>query len=244
MQLIKLNATGSTNAYLKTLLGSKELDDFTVVVAEEQLNGRGQLGTSWESQKGKNLTFSVLKKFQSFSIADKFLLNCCVSLAIYRVLEQQRVPDLSIKWPNDILSGNSKICGILIENVVVGDKIQLCVIGIGLNVNQADFGQLHQASSLKLILGNVFNLDEMLQLILKALNTIFTDLERGKSNAIIKAYEKLLFRRNKPSTFEDKEKGLQFMGFIRGVSGGGKLNIELEDNLVREYDLKEIRLLY
>ncbi len=244
MQLIKLNATDSTNTYLKTLLGSKGVDDFTVVVAEEQLNGRGQMGTVWESQKSKNLTFSVLKKFQSFYIADKFLISCCVSLAIYRVLEQQRVPDLSIKWPNDILSGNSKICGILIENIIVGDKIQMSIIGIGLNVNQSDFGQLQQASSLKIILGKVFDLNEILDLILKALKIVFTELEQKESDRIIEAYEQLLFRKDKPSTFEDRNKGNQFMGFIRGVSVEGKLSIELEDNIVRDYDFKELRLLY
>lgn len=244
MQIIKLNATDSTNAYLKSLLVTETLEDFTVVVADEQLKGRGQMGTVWESQKDKNLTFSVLKKLNHFGIDDKFLLNMCVSLAVYRVLKEQRVPDLSVKWPNDILSGSSKICGILIENIVNGNTISLSVLGIGLNVNQTDFENLARASSLRLILGKVFNLEELLHLILTALNALFLDLEKGENDTIKRTYERLLFRKDKPSTFETTTSGKTLMGFIRGVSNDGKLILELEDHVLKEFDLKEIRLLY
>src|SRR5690606_34414076 len=162
MQIIKLNATESTNVYLKNLALEEELEDFTVVVARKQLKGRGQIGTKWESEVGMNLTFSILKNNVDLPVADQFLLNMGVSLAIFDALRQLYVPDLSVKWPNDILSGHFKICGILIENVLSGTMIQTSIIGIGLNVNQLNFGDLSQASSLKLILGRTFDLDELL----------------------------------------------------------------------------------
>ncbi|MBT8321842.1 MAG: biotin--[acetyl-CoA-carboxylase] ligase, partial [Eudoraea sp.] len=120
MHLIKLGATDSTNAYLKELLASKDAPDGTVVQAECQQKGRGQMGREWHSEPGKNLTFSLLKKFSNFPVTKQFLLNIISSLAVVEVLNTYDVPELKVKWPNDIMSGNQKICGILVENVVKG----------------------------------------------------------------------------------------------------------------------------
>jgi len=222
---------------------SEGLADFTVVVAKEQLKGKGQMGAKWQSKPGKNLTFSVLKNNLDLPISNSFLLNIGVSMAIYQSLRALYVPDLSIKWPNDILSGNSKICGILIENLLSGDKINTAVMGIGLNVNQQEFDTLHNVTSLKLLLGSTFNLEEVLIQIIKNLETVFSEWEETESGLLRKAYEGVLFRKDKPSTFENSV-GELFMGFIRGVSKDGKLIIELEDNIIKEFDLKEVKLLY
>ena len=129
MQIIKLDATDSTNTYLKKLMHSKKLEDFTIVAANQQLNGRGQMGTKWESEPGKNLTFSVLKNFKNYQIQEQFLLNIITSLAVYNTLKNLFIPDLRVKWPNDIMSGNFKICGILIENNLKNNGIQSSIIG-------------------------------------------------------------------------------------------------------------------
>ena len=243
MHIIKLNATESTNAYLKNLAFREKLDDFTVVVAKHQYNGRGQIGSKWESEAGKNLTFSILKNKIGLPVIDQFLLNMGVSLAIYEALRQIYVPDLNIKWPNDILSGRFKICGILIENILSGTMIQSSIIGIGLNVNQSNFGELPRASSLKLILGRNFDLDELLHSILEHMKSYMALVSLRDGNALTSAYGEALFRRNKPSTFKDTEDRL-FMGFIKGVSAEGKLMVLLEDDVLKEFDLKELQLMY
>lgn len=243
MLLVKLDATDSTNQYLKELLLSKELDDFTVVSTKKQLKGKGQMGAVWESEPGKNLTISILKKFDDFSVANQFLLNICASLAILDTLESFKVPRLSVKWPNDILSGNSKICGILIENILSGYQIHASIIGIGLNINQMAFNTSSNASSLKLLLGRDFDHDTVLQLILKNLQIRFSKLIENYSNDSWKVYESHLFRKDKPSTFKSPD-GKCFMGFIRNVSRDGKLVVELEDSVIKDFDLKEIQLLY
>ena len=243
MHILKLNATDSTNQYLKELMLSKVTDDFTVVWAREQLKGKGQMGAKWMSEPGKNLTFSVLKKFDNLNINNQFLLNISISLAILDVLKRLSVPDLSVKWPNDILSGASKICGILIENILLGDQIQASIVGIGLNVNQLMFNNLTNVSSLKLLLGQTLNLEELLEGILKGLKSKFLLLDEQKNDLLWNEYEKNLFRKDKPSTFMDKS-GALFMGFIRKVSPQGKLVVELEDAVFKEFNLKEIRLMY
>lgn len=243
MHILKLDATDSTNQYLKELMLSKPLDDFTVVSTRKQLKGRGQMGAKWETEPGKNLTVSVLKKFDDFIIEHQFLLNMCVSLAILDTLRALSVPDLHVKWPNDILSGNTKICGILIENMLLGQQIQASIIGIGLNINQLDFNNISNVSSLKLLLGRTFNLDEVLYQLLTRLKDAFFLLKAEQQSVIQNRYERELFRRDKPSTFKD-QKGAIFMGFIRNVSPQGKLVVELEDAIMKEFDIKEIKLMY
>ncbi len=242
-QIIKLNAIDSTNVYLKELLQSERLGDHTIVLAKKQLKGRGQMGTSWQSEDGKNLTFSILKKFDGLPIEHQFNLNIAVSLAVHGLLTELHIPQITVKWPNDIMSGSAKICGILIENVLKGQSIQNSIIGIGLNVNQTSFGNLEKVSSLKLLAGRFFDLDELLHRLLGKLKLHLAEIEQKTVAQMLPAYEKLLFRKDKPSTFKDGS-GQIVMGFIRGVSPSGKLKVELEDQIYKEYDLKEVSLLY
>jgi BirA family biotin operon repressor/biotin-[acetyl-CoA-carboxylase] ligase len=243
MPIIKLGATDSTNAYLKRLIASNVSEDFTAVVAKNQLQGRGQMGTQWISEEGKNLTFSVLKENNDLSSDNPFLLNIIVSLAIFNCLNNLQVPDLKVKWPNDILSGTSKICGILIENIISGNKIKASIIGIGLNTNQTIFHNVPKASSLKLLLDKTLDLDELLRALLKSLESTFQDVQKKGSEKLWEAYGKILFRKDKPSTFQDSNRK-KFMGFIRGVSAEGKLIIALEDDVKKEFGFKEVTLLY
>ncbi|RDY58135.1 biotin--[acetyl-CoA-carboxylase] ligase [Flagellimonas nanhaiensis] len=242
-QIIKLDATDSTNLYLKDLLRSKALMDGTVVVAKNQTKGRGQVGSVWQSETGKNLTFSVLKNFDALHVQHQFVLNICTSLVIHDVLWQLGIPNLKVKWPNDIMSGSTKICGILIENILKGQFLQQSIIGIGLNVNQTGFQNLENASSLKEITGKSFDLDELLHKILERMEYQFAGIEGKTVSQLLPSYEKVLFRKDKPSTFKDGN-GNIFMGFIRKISSSGKLVLELEDNIFKEYELKEVSLLY
>lgn len=244
MQLIKLDATASTNVYLKELMQEASLADFTIVIANEQLNGKGQMGSSWQSEKGKNLTFSVLKHHANLNVRDQFYLNMVVSLAIFKTLNSFKIPDIHIKWPNDILSGKNKICGILIENIFFGQKITSSVIGIGLNVNQTQFAGLPNVSSLQLLKGKNFDLDEVLNLVVKNLEKLFIDFEKGLQESLKEAYLNVLFRKDKVSTFTNLKNNELFTGIIRNVSEEGKLIVQVEDEILKSFDLKEVKLMY
>jgi BirA family biotin operon repressor/biotin-[acetyl-CoA-carboxylase] ligase len=231
MRIIKLNATDSTNRFLRNLSLDSPVQDFTTIVTSQQTNGRGQMGTHWQSQPFKNLTFSVYKKLNLFPFESQFYISMSVALAIIKSLEQLNIPKLSVKWPNDILSANQKICGVLIENVIKQSVIESSIIGVGLNVNQLDFNGLPQAGSLKSVTGINYNLVEIqLDLLAKDINSIKLD------------YESYLFRKEKPSTFKTAE-GL-FSGIIKGVSNQGLLEVLVEDQILKTYDLKTIKLLY
>lgn len=242
MQLIKLNATDSTNNYLKQLILERTLDDFSVVVANHQTNGRGQRGSSWLSEKDKNLTFSVLKRNISIVANQQFLLNILVSLSIVKTLEEFNIPKLAIKWPNDILSDHHKISGILIENLIKNKQIEYAIIGIGLNVNQVKFEGLSKVSSLKNIMPLPVDKDELLTKIIDKLKMYFKLYSENGSEFLNSEYESYLFRKDKPSTFSSHDNNL-FTGIIRGVSTSGKLCIQMED-FNKEFDLKELKLMY
>jgi len=220
-----------------------QVDDFTVVSTENQTKGKGQLGSEWSSNVGENLTFSVFLDISFLGLQNQFYLNCAVSIAVFNVIKKLLVPKLSVKWPNDILSHHKKICGILIENSVKPNGESHSVIGVGLNVNQTIFNSEFNASSLKNILGKRFDLDELLILIIVELQNQIQKLKEDKFDELHQAYEKDLFRKNKPSTFMNVE-GELFSGFIKNVTSSGKLQILLEDEILQEFRLKEVKLLY
>ena len=242
MKLIKLNAIDSTNAFLKGLASKQELENFTVVSAESQTKGRGQMGAVWTSEESKNLIMSVLVKYFLLDASQIFNLNIAVSVAVIEVLESINIPDLSIKWPNDIMSYNKKIGGILIENSIKSDGSIESIIGLGLNVNQTNFIDLPKATSLSLVCEVEFDRELLLQLIV---DTFKQKIVYWKENEIQfwKEYTYLLFKKGIPMPFADENES-HFMGIIQGVSDIGKLQVLLEDDSVAEFDIKEIQMLY
>lgn len=241
MDIIKLNAIESTNSHIKKIATEKLLENYTVVWAEDQTNGRGQLGTSWVSESGKNLTFSVLIKFSNVCLSNQFYLSMAVSLGIRAVLSNYISVPIHIKWPNDILADKSKIAGILIENIIAGSTIKQSVIGIGLNVNQDVFpAGIGNPTSIKIISGNNVDRNLLLLELIKSIK-LYVDLVENKEFLKIRtAYLSCLFKLNKPSMFSDLSNGV-FMGKIIDVTEEGKLIVELENETTREYDLKEIK---
>ncbi|MCF2876197.1 MULTISPECIES: biotin--[acetyl-CoA-carboxylase] ligase [unclassified Tenacibaculum] len=240
MKIIKLDAIDSTNSFLKEMAENSIVEDFTVVVAKSQTSGRGQMNAKWEVMSGKNLTFSVFCKFRDLQIINQKSLSYSVALSVFEVLNRLKLPKLSVKWPNDIMSGNKKIAGVLIENVLKGKQISSSIIGIGINVNQDSFPiNLPNASSLKKILNKEFDLDLLLNEVILSLEKKIEILKRKEYSFLEKEYLKVLYKKNVPSMFKDKQ-NILFMGKIIGVSSIGKLQIELEDETVKEFDLKEV----
>lgn len=243
MHIIKLNAIDSTNSYLKELTSKQTVENFTVVMAENQTNGRGQRGANWEVETGKNLTFSVLVKDVLLNFEEVFNLNVVVAVSLFQTFIKLKIPDLSIKWANDILSDKKKICGILIENQFKSNSEIYSVIGIGINVNQENFINLPQASSLKNCSGQEWNKEEVL---LNFLNQFQNNINLYKNEGATyfwEVYHENLFKKNVPMAFEDNLNA-KFMGIIKQVLPNGLLQIELEDDSLKLFDIKEVKMLY
>jgi len=243
MNIIKLSAIDSTNDYLKNLSNTQNLDNFTIVVADFQTKGKGQRGNSWCVEQGKNLTFSVLIKDLSPASISVFDLNIVISISVFRVLNRLEIPKLNIKWPNDILSEGKKIAGILIENLITSHDSFSSVVGIGLNVNQTDFQTLPKASSLKKIMGYDFDKDEIMLAIANEIRATFDLISTVQLDTLWQDYHDCLFRKDVPSVFEYPS-GVKFMGMIKQVNKNGQLRILLEDDSEKDFDIKEVALVY
>ena len=243
MKIIKLDAIDSTNDFLKNLSNQNETQNFTIVTAETQTKGKGQMGSKWISESGKNLIVSVLEKNTLQNINQIFDLNVVVAVSILQAVETFKIKNLSIKWPNDIMAGNKKIGGILIENVIKPNNIIYSIIGFGLNVNQTNFDDLPNASSLKNITNKTFEKELILIKIVEFLEKNINILKNNQQNQLWELYHKLLYKKNKIMAFEDQNNE-KFMGIIQKVTTSGKLVLMKENDVLQEYDVKEIKMLY
>ncbi|GAB2767417.1 biotin--[acetyl-CoA-carboxylase] ligase [Salinimicrobium soli] len=243
MHLIKVNAINSTNSFAREMFRDNPGMSATCVIAKKQLLGRGQRGTTWDSEEGKNLTFSVIFPKPQILPGSQFVLSAAVATSLVKALEKFDLPKLKVKWPNDIMSANLKIGGILIENVISEGKVAATVIGVGLNVNQEEFIGLPGAGSMNSVSGKYFDLDKVLDQLLEVLEESLYALNSCSSEAVLKEYKKHLFRMQIPSTFQLPDESY-FTGMIADVTPAGKLLVKTEDELLQEYDLKEIRLCY
>ena len=242
MKLIKLDAIDSTNDFLKGLASKQFVENFTVVTAEIQTKGKGQMGSVWVAEKGKNLTMSVLIKDVLIDLNQIYTLNIAVALAVVRALQSFKIPELAIKWPNDIMSYNYKIGGILIENSIKIDGSVTSIVGIGININQTNFENLPKGSSLAVIAKQEFDKQAVLLAIVQELKDAMIVLKTNP-DSLWREYLNLLFKKNVPVPFELPD-GDRFMGIIQGVSAQGKLQILLENDAVVQYNIKEIQMLY
>lgn len=238
-EIIHIDETDSTNQWLKDRRTSESLtngrvDEGQVVWTEYQTAGRGCGTNRWESERGKNLLFSLLISPEYLPANKQFQLSMAISLAIVDALGQL-VGDLSIKWPNDIYWRNGKLAGILIENRLQGNLIKESVIGVGLNVNQRAFhSDAPNPVSLWQITGQDTEREQLLQEILKRLDILLAADIKNR-------YMKMLYRRKGFHPYTDKDGA--FMAEIAGVEDDGHLLLNDEDGLQRCYAFKEVQFI-
>lgn len=235
MQIVKLHATTSTNDELRTRFRKSVLPHLTTIYSLSQSQGRGNRGTTWESENGKNLTFSVLISDLLTGLT-VFDLNKIVSVALVEWLKKDLKVQAKIKWPNDILSVHKKLAGILIENTYQNSILMHSIVGIGLNVNQEAFNDLPQAVSLKNLTGRTFKLEELLVQFLAHLDTALKNRDET-----LKKYLTHFFKLHQEVEFDIL--GSSVRAIVKGVNENGELLLEKEGQLTA-YDLKQVRWNY
>ncbi len=229
----------STNAFLQKQQSECDIRNW-VVSADEQTAGKGMGSNSWESEVGKNLTFSLAADMSFLPAERQFLLSEAVPLGIVEVLDKLLpVEKLSIKWPNDIYYGNRKLAGILINSTIKANMMDISIIGIGLNVNQMQFQDWPtNPISLKLITGKDFELQPLLE---QLAEHIIIKVEQLKSNltTIEQDYLKRLFRYRTWADYEVDGKVLQLL--MTGIDPFGRLQLVDEQRTLYTFDIKEIK---
>jgi BirA family biotin operon repressor/biotin-[acetyl-CoA-carboxylase] ligase len=236
-KLIWLSEIDSTNKYLTTL-SKEQLDEGLAVATNNQVEGRGQRGNTWESEKDKNITFSFILYPKFLKVQEQFILSQAISLGICDMLLQY-TKGISIKWPNDIYVNNNKIAGILIENAISSAQLDQSIVGIGLNVNQKTFSDdIPNPTSLALETGYVFDLKETIGLLCSRISARYNDLRNNGFDVIQAEYLNLLYRRNEFYTYSSD--GKKFEAIIAGVKGTGELILESRNGERKEFGFKEI----
>jgi len=235
-----LKEVDSTNNYLKNLASnSKPLIEGTVIMAENQYAGRGQQQNGWFTEAGKNLTFSILLNPRFLAITDQFDLVRAVSLGVFDALEPLLGAELKIKWPNDIYYRDSKLGGMLIENMIQGGQIKNSIIGIGININQQNFPEwLPNATSLAQILHRDYDLQALLSEICRCIEGWYLNLKAGKIADVRNTYQSRLYWLNEQETFNDGD--ALFNGTITGTRDNGLLVVKNNNGEELEFSLKEI----
>ena len=236
-KIIRLHSVDSTSNYVAKLIRAEQIANHTVILADNQTNGRGQRANQWNSAPGMNLTFSMYSEFSDLSVSRLQFLNQIISIAIFEMLKSFGI-DAKIKWPNDILVGKRKIAGVLIENQLSGSKVKHAVLGIGLNVNE-NFSEQSAAVSMFSASGQNFITDQVLESLLFRIHHWLDILQKNDDDLILKTYLSNLWLYKQESRFSDTQN--EFKGIIQGIDKDGKLLLEnLDNNETRAYDLKEI----
>jgi BirA family biotin operon repressor/biotin-[acetyl-CoA-carboxylase] ligase len=235
LNIVKLHASASTNEDLRVRFRESELPNLTTLFTHTQTHGKGQRGTRWESEAYKNLTFSILITDLT-QFEESFSLNKFVSVAIVTWLQERLNVTAKIKWPNDILSVNLKLAGILVETIFKGAKKDHAIIGIGINVNQMEFIQAPKAISLKHIIGNAQDLEMLLESFLEHFERHYKKLEPRDE-----LYLKHFYKLGKNVSFKINQELVN--ATVRGVNKDGKLLLEHSAHL-HAYDLKEVQWIY
>jgi BirA family biotin operon repressor/biotin-[acetyl-CoA-carboxylase] ligase len=226
--VIPLTKVDSTNNYARQLLRDKMPVDGTVIVANEQTDGRGQRENLWLSVPGLNLTCSYIFKPAFLAAKNQFLLSATVALAVLDVAtEILGEGDIRIKWPNDILVDGRKIAGILIENSLRGITLDSSIVGIGLNVNQMIFEDKLNASSFKLITGIDFELDSVLNLMNVHLEKRYLQIREGRNESVLSQFNRNLFGINEERALTVN--GIKEQVRIQGARPSGELQLEHSD---------------
>lgn len=240
-KITHIDETDSTNRWLREHLtggqtpcaihSTEGLSPCEVVWADYQTAGRGQGTNTWESERGKNLTFSILLHPVDLPANRQFLLSMQVSLAICEALGEH-IGDLSIKWPNDIYWRNAKIAGILIENSLQGSVIRDSIVGVGLNVNQRQFlSDAPNPISLWQICEHETAREQLLKDILAA-------LDRLLGQEVREQYLAMLYRRKGFHPYVDKNGA--FMAELEDVEDDGHLLLCDDSGAHRRYAFKEV----
>lgn len=232
-----LSECHSTNDMALQLIRQGKAREGSIVLCNHQTKGKGQRGNTWEVEKGKNLTFSLVLQPGFLDLSQQFDLNMMVSNAIRKVL-QEYLPELKVKWPNDlVVPGKGKIGGILIENLIGSKGWEFAVVGIGLNINQLEFS-IPSACSLSMLTGSQFDLQETFQQLVTQLEQGYLALKKDKTVDIKSEYLKHLFLFGKRSLYTVN--GTDFWGEIIGISENGSLQLLDDFGIVSSFGLKEI----
>lgn len=245
---IHINTIDSTNSYVHRLLDDGEtLPDMTLVDSDDQTAGRGQKGNSWETEPGKNLTFSLVCHPVWVHPAQQYIFSECIALAVAdslrSFLPQDEAEKIKVKWPNDIYYADMKISGTLIECDLMGKSISNCIVGTGVNINQRLFrSDAPNPVSLCHILNKETDREKVLMAIVGEFIRLYLQVQDGEKEAIHERYKANLYR-NDGELYQYSDENGSFFARLIDVEPSGRMILETEQGETRRYEFKEVKFM-
>lgn len=236
--------TDSTSSEMHRMMQQFDLPHGYCIITDFQTTGYGQATNRWESERGKNLLFSLLLHPDAVSPAEQFIITEIVTLAIADALQPEIDEEITIKWPNDIYIGDRKLCGILIENTIYGNSLASCIAGIGININQTVFiSDAPNPVSMKQISHRDHNRLALLKDIIANILTGYADLAADNSaehrTQLHTRYLARLYRREGLHAYRTPG-GERFYASIYDITPQGFLVLRTADGRLQQYAYKEV----
>ncbi len=239
---ITLQSVDSTNNYAAKLIKMSFVPDGTVIMAQNQTEGKGQRENKWKSESGQNLLCSYILQPKSLSASWSFSISMLAALSVYDTLRNvSDNSDVAIKWPNDLMLNNKKVGGILIENSIVKGEIKYCIVGIGINSNQTEFEFPH-ASSIVNETNLLIDTDNLLDSLSTHLEKRYLQLINNDLTSITQTYNTRLWKlgKNIKSHYQNRS----ISGYIKKVTEDGKLMFETDEGELILADFSELKIVY
>ena len=230
-KIVYKDIVDSTNAEVRRQ-AEEGADSGLLVVSDGQTLGKGRRGRVWESPKGTNLYFSMLLK-PDFAPDKASMITLVAAYSVAIVIRKTTGLDAKIKWPNDIVVGKKKVCGILTEMSMERDYIHHVVVGIGINVNEENYPrELEQmATSLKKEMGSlVLRANLLSDILFQFEKDYLTFLAAENLKPFLEEYNRMLV--NKGALVKVLDPKGEFSGIAGGISEDGRLNVFKENGQI------------
>ena len=241
IEVIRLDETPSTNDVARALAEERLSRAPLLVTARHQRAGRGRGRNRWLSSPGDDLLCSLLWHPATLPAAGQFALSMAAALATKQLIASLS-PEVTIKWPNDILAEGKKIAGILIENMIRDDRLDTTIIGIGININETAFpATLPAAVSLRMLTGSKHDPASLLETLTSHLLHYLQRVDKGEEEALRREYEEHLCRRGEESTFRTAER--MMTAVITGVDRWGRLLLKEKGGKSHAFGMDEVHQL-
>ncbi len=236
----------STNDFATNIVSKINPSDGLVVSTDFQSKGRGQFGRKWDGAAGQNVALTAILRPQALQADDQFFLSKMAAVAVCETLSELRISNIGIKWPNDIVVDDEKICGILIQNTLTGKEIKWSIVGIGINVLQREFeGEFNRkptSVALKSPYEDAFDVRSVELILLKQLNALYVQLQRGKFERIDDMYHHWLEKIGENIRYNLRSENVVKTGILDSVDKTGQICILHQGKLLR-YAMGDISIL-
>lgn len=230
MEIKTFDVLDSTNEYLKN---KEKLEEYEVVIAKTQTNGRGKRGSVWISNEGAALFSFVIDSIgydDKVTIYTGFIVRNILHKLIKKAFTENVENYLKFKWPNDIYYKDKKLCGILCEKV--GEKI---IVGIGINVNNNDFGIFNErATSLNIVTGEKYEIEKLVREVVIEFKEHYRNLN-SKWNSIIEDINENSYLVGKKIMLKQSK---EYRKFIEIDIDGNIVTLSQEDKTYKENSLE------